>query len=245
MNTNDNEHDTRRQIEKRKLIYASIMTILVSFQSVYLLFFADKKFQKNHENVVHSSSQVFDNHENKLNQNHQDNTVKPIAANPQVQNTDFSYYYQKFKQIESQISDSSPKSITWEENQARYVIVLRYHQGKVIYAEVMQPDAIPASQAKYWFDENQLLKAELGSGETESAGGRHSAGVTRTSWRVRQHFWFDKQGYPIHIQKDFDEKTLLARYQNCAVCVQEAKMILDNAPADWYQNVDASAFRLP
>lgn len=229
MNQQDDETE---KLAKRKLIFVVIMTILVSLQSAYLLFFHDSKANSTRQNSVYSETKPV------LSQSES-------TSEKQMPHDKLEIYRNKLKVLESLLPNSSPKSISWDENEARYIISLRFHEGKVIYAEVMQPDAVPASKAEYWFYHNQLLKADLLSGQTKSAGGRNSAGVTQTSWGLRQSFWFDEQGNVVDSIKKFQDDTLLARYQNCGVCASEAKMIMDNAPDDWYKPVDEKQFKLP
>lgn len=229
------QDDEVAKLEKRKLFVVVIMTIMVSLQSAYLLFFHDNKTNSTRPNPVHSETKLVQT----------ESQPQSESTEKQKPHDNLEIYRNQLKVLESLLPSSSPKSISWDENEARHIISLRFHEGKVIYAEVMQPDAMPASKAEYWFYHNQLLKADLLSGQTKSAGGRSSAGVTQTSWRLRQSFWFDEQGNVVDSIKKFQDDTLLARYQNCGVCASEAKMIMDNAPDDWHQPVDEKQFKLP
>ncbi|ULJ61291.1 hypothetical protein [Wielerella bovis] len=232
----------QKQVDRIKRIYV-IMAVVALLQSAYLVFFHDEPHETTRPNSVDAPDILIT--EITVGQVESKSQSTISAEKSELSHDKLDIYRNQFKTLEHIMPDSVPQSISWEENQERKMIVLRFHQGKVIYAEVHQPDSMPASMAKYWFYQNQLLKADLLSGKTKAAGGKNSTGVTQTNWRLRQSFWFDEQGNIVDSTKNFKDDTLLARYQNCAVCASEAKMILDNAPDDWGKPVDEKLFKLP
>lgn len=228
----------RNQENKRIYIYLVILNTLMVLSSAYLVYFDKTDETPKHQSPPNpvAAPQPYPI-ENKTEPAQTTPTEPPIP--------DLSIYQNRWQILKKQREKSLPQVVYLPSKPAREMIVLYYHENKLIHAEVNQPDATPASKAEYWFYENQLLKADLWSGKTEAAGGRSSAGVTRTDWSLNQSFWFDEKNNIIDKNQKFNYHALHPRYQDCAVCVPEAQMILANAPDGEHKPIDEKAFKLP